>query len=256
MRLARSRGIPYIDNMSTYPDGIFEGRDIENLPGIAYDPTKKTTVFAEDVSAINEEIRVIEQTLGVEVNGASTTLASRLTSIDNEISARSRWIRLSTVTLETNSTNLDILALSLPLGYNHYKYEARLCGLSGGANTGTVGVRMTDASGKPIDSDTRREVYDGNSIAIVNAPIASRILDSEGVVNDCDILIEMEWLRVAGGNWHGCSAEIRVLNGTGSSVRRASGWLRSGAMPAAMNVVNLNGKNMRQGSRAYLYGRY
>ena len=48
----------------SYPDDIYKQRDLENLPGLVYDPQNKKTLFAEDILTLGSEIRAIEQTLG------------------------------------------------------------------------------------------------------------------------------------------------------------------------------------------------
>lgn len=50
--------------MAEFPGDIYDPRDIENMPGVVYDPDKKTIVYAEDVNGANEEIVAIETALG------------------------------------------------------------------------------------------------------------------------------------------------------------------------------------------------
>lgn len=69
--------------MVKYPDEIFEGRTVENLPGIEYNEDDKKTMYAEDINKANGEIQAIEQTLGKNVNGDSDTVADRLNEIES-----------------------------------------------------------------------------------------------------------------------------------------------------------------------------
>lgn len=69
--------------MVKYPNEIFEGRTVENLPGIEYNEDDKKTVYAEDINNANGEIQAIEQTLGKNVNGDSDTVADRLDEIES-----------------------------------------------------------------------------------------------------------------------------------------------------------------------------
>lgn len=64
--------------MVKYPDEIFTGREIANLPGIEYKEEDKTTIFAEDVGGLNAEVQAIETTLGVNPQGDFETVADRL----------------------------------------------------------------------------------------------------------------------------------------------------------------------------------
>lgn len=68
--------------MVKYPNEIFEGRMVENLPGIEYNKDDKKTVYAEDMNNANGEIQAIEQTLGENVNGGFDTLDDRLADIE------------------------------------------------------------------------------------------------------------------------------------------------------------------------------
>lgn len=64
--------------MAIYPDNIFTGREVEDLPGINYNASDKTTIFAKDIGDLNGEVQAIEQTLGVNPQGEYDTVADRL----------------------------------------------------------------------------------------------------------------------------------------------------------------------------------
>ena len=53
--------------MSSFPTTIFEQREINNIPGMTYDPAKKTTVYAEDLTKLGDEITAIETYIDDEI---------------------------------------------------------------------------------------------------------------------------------------------------------------------------------------------
>ena len=61
-----------------YPGAIKTFREIEDLPGVVYEPDQKTTIFAKDTTDISDEVVAIEQTLGTNPNGEYETVADRL----------------------------------------------------------------------------------------------------------------------------------------------------------------------------------
>lgn len=67
--------------MAEFPSNIYEPREIENVPGQTYDPSKKTRLYADDLNASNAEIVAIENVLGLEPQGDFDTVAERLDSI-------------------------------------------------------------------------------------------------------------------------------------------------------------------------------
>lgn len=68
--------------MSEYPNNIFSQREIENVPGQTYDSTKKTRIYAEDLTALGAEVNAIETTLGTNPEGSSETVKERLENIE------------------------------------------------------------------------------------------------------------------------------------------------------------------------------
>lgn len=49
--------------MATFPDGVRVFREKENLPGVVFDPNNKKTLYADDMIALEEEVRAVEATL-------------------------------------------------------------------------------------------------------------------------------------------------------------------------------------------------
>lgn len=69
--------------MADFPTGIFAPRTTENLPGITYEPTKTKTSFAEDYSLPAAEIVAVEETLGENPQGASSTVSDRIAVLES-----------------------------------------------------------------------------------------------------------------------------------------------------------------------------
>lgn len=61
-----------------YPDDFTEFREIENLPGITYDPENKRYLFAEDLQKIQAAIARIEQVLGLNPAGGLSSVGQSL----------------------------------------------------------------------------------------------------------------------------------------------------------------------------------
>lgn len=68
-----------------YPDDIDTFREIENLPGLAYDPNDKKTFFVEDLQAVRNSIVNIEETLGLDPQGDYDTVKLRLDELEQNV---------------------------------------------------------------------------------------------------------------------------------------------------------------------------
>jgi hypothetical protein len=64
--------------MADFPTATFVPRTTQNLPGISYNPTKKTIGFAEDYSLPAAEIVAIENALGHNPQGAYASVRAWL----------------------------------------------------------------------------------------------------------------------------------------------------------------------------------
>lgn len=51
--------------MANYPNSFYSPRPKENKPGITYDPERKIIIFKEDFDSLENEIKAIEQALGL-----------------------------------------------------------------------------------------------------------------------------------------------------------------------------------------------
>lgn len=65
-----------------YPEDIDEFREIENLPGLTYDPADRRTLFMEDLQELRDSIVRIEQTLGLNPQGSDDDVVDRLSRVD------------------------------------------------------------------------------------------------------------------------------------------------------------------------------
>lgn len=104
--------------MADYPNSIASFRDIENRADVVYDPDKKTTLFAEDVNALRDEVVAIETTLGTDTG--LVTLSSLLKNNWTDAFAIPVQVRRTGNIVEVfgqvyggNNTNF----LQLPTGY-------------------------------------------------------------------------------------------------------------------------------------------
>lgn len=68
--------------MPKYPSEIFEPREKENKTGVIYDPSKKSVIFAEDLSQSDAEIVAIQTELGTEPKGTHATVRERLEALE------------------------------------------------------------------------------------------------------------------------------------------------------------------------------
>ena len=46
--------------MADYPDSVYTPRAKENKSGVVYDPTKKTVLFVEDLTKLEDEVVALE----------------------------------------------------------------------------------------------------------------------------------------------------------------------------------------------------
>lgn len=134
--------------MATYPTGIVEFRDLENLPGIAFDEADKTTVFAEDIEKVDAEVVAIEQYIGTDALGTFDTISARLNAMSDylqeqfetitDLTALVNSLRLPVGSIYTNadsSTNPATL-----LGYGTWVAFGQGRVLVGKASSGTFGT--------------------------------------------------------------------------------------------------------------------
>lgn len=91
--------------MADYPDNIFTGRELENLPGENYNTNEKTTLFAEDINKLNDEVHAIEDILDTNPQGIYTSVAERLANLPYRIEYFSEII--STQLLDIASLDLQ-----------------------------------------------------------------------------------------------------------------------------------------------------
>jgi hypothetical protein len=67
--------------MADYPVAVYVPRTKENKYGVVYNPLKTKTIYAEDVTKLDDEVVAIETTLGENPQGAYDTVAERLDAV-------------------------------------------------------------------------------------------------------------------------------------------------------------------------------
>lgn len=100
--------------MATYPDNLPALREVENDPGVAYDPLKTNVVFAEDINNIAAEILAIATELGSLPKGSFADVAARLTDMTSKTATAQ-----STANGKANKQNGVIVRLG-SFGYLNY----------------------------------------------------------------------------------------------------------------------------------------
>lgn len=71
LRIGNGTNMQYtadIESNSAYPFGVDSFREVENRPGVVYDPLKKTSVFAEDQTLRGAAIAAVQTVLGFTPN--------------------------------------------------------------------------------------------------------------------------------------------------------------------------------------------
>lgn len=91
--------------MSIYPGAIDGFRTVQNLPGIFYDETDATTVYAEDCNNSNSAVVAIETELGTNPSGAAPSVASRLDGIDATLAGKENSIGYTPENASNKSTS-------------------------------------------------------------------------------------------------------------------------------------------------------
>jgi len=71
--------------MANYPGTIYSPREKENKSGVVYDPTKKTVIYADDITKDDDEIVAIETELGVNPKGVFASVGAYLASLAGSI---------------------------------------------------------------------------------------------------------------------------------------------------------------------------
>jgi len=71
--------------MTEFPTGVYTPRTKENKSGVVYDANKPTVGFAEDITKLDDEVVAIENTLGVNPQGAYATVKAWLTALAGSV---------------------------------------------------------------------------------------------------------------------------------------------------------------------------
>lgn len=94
--------------MSNYPGAIDEFRTAQNLPGILYDETDTTTVYAEDSNNATSAIVAIETELGTNPSGASATVGGRLDALDTTVAGKENSLGFTPENAANKSTSTSL----------------------------------------------------------------------------------------------------------------------------------------------------
>lgn len=94
--------------MADYPSEISTFRTRQNLPGQDYDESKLTTIYNEDLTAIEGAVVAIENTLGLNPEGSETTVVDRLDAIDILISEKQNELGFTPEDVENKSDNTGL----------------------------------------------------------------------------------------------------------------------------------------------------
>lgn len=169
-----------------YPERIYSPREKSNRSGIIYDPLKKTVIFVEDISKLDDEVVAIENTLGENPQGAFDDVADFLTAI--VVSLGNKMEHVSDDTSPTLGGELDadgnnIIGVSkIALGtdtpddtYQEYIEDSTFAGqrwcrvggadmiLGAGLNFAFIGSK-NDKEVRYIQNDIPRLILDGNNL--------------------------------------------------------------------------------------------
>ena len=68
--------------MASYPSSIYSPRAKEDKSGVVYDAAKKTVIFVEDISYLDNEVVAIETELGTNPKGSYSDVKTRLESLE------------------------------------------------------------------------------------------------------------------------------------------------------------------------------
>jgi len=97
-----------------YPDSIYDPRARANKQGFLYDADDATRLFAEDVDGWDDEIKALENTLGLNPQGLFPTVADRLNSAGaNGLFTRKFEANLEAIAGWYNGGTTELTALGL-----------------------------------------------------------------------------------------------------------------------------------------------
>lgn len=107
--------------MAGYPDALPELREVENDPGVAYDPLQKNVVFAEDINNIAAEILAIVTELGTLPKGTFADVKARLADMTSKTATAQ-----STANSKANKQT-GVMAMLASDGWSSYDKTSGSC---------------------------------------------------------------------------------------------------------------------------------
>ena len=91
--------------MADYPATYYNPRVKKNWPDVVFDSNKKAIIFKEDFDSLENEIKAIEQELGLYVSGSYNTLKERVEDIESKIEGITKGMKLTMSTTQTITHN-------------------------------------------------------------------------------------------------------------------------------------------------------
>lgn len=194
-----------------YPEDIDTFREIENLPGLTYDPDDKRTLFMEDLQAVRDSIIAIETALGTDPAQAYITVRAWLESLAAELSNKVGKTGNETVGgIKTFSSPIIIpngsaanpgIRTTTEDGVGLFRAAANILGLAAGGSeamrlsSGAVTIAssrtltstsFTNARSFRLGSDYVRDGFEGNTHlyeAVAGTGISTTAYIYGGIVN-------------------------------------------------------------------------
>jgi len=108
--------------MASYPSSVYTARVIENRSGVVYESSKKTVLFAEDVSKLNDEVNAIETELGISPKGSYADVVARLSAIEKDVS-NAGFVGGGGKIVWQNSAILDYVASTFYLALGFFQLQ-------------------------------------------------------------------------------------------------------------------------------------
>ncbi len=151
--------------MSRFPSTIFEQREIKNIPGMTYDPDKKTTVYAEDLTKLGDEITAIEEYLENTVGGVWEETTGGIKYMSGKVGINNA----------APAAQLDIVSSSATVEAARFKdAPSSSAALTSWVNSVDTVLARMKRTGLQLGNDTNHILVNGETKALVlSAPGAT-----------------------------------------------------------------------------------
>jgi hypothetical protein len=92
--------------MPDFPSALYDPRTLVNIPGVTFDVAQTKRLYAEDLNSANDEIVAIETILGLNPEGAATTVSDRIQALEDAPGGGGVWGAISgTIGSQTDLMN-------------------------------------------------------------------------------------------------------------------------------------------------------